>query len=806
MKMKRRLTALLLCAVLLLSLAGCEPDPVDSSMPSTVPTTPPTAAPTEPTEPQAVSAYDQARKALDALQNITLDLTVTTYTTVNDDEFSEQSNQTLTYQGLGTDEFAADMDSTLYYSVHSENVTQEELEEAAVSYQEIFIGGDLYIRCLEQYCFTSTADAADIAMRYAPAVLLDAALYGSITFNEDSNGTEILFSQPTAAEAWAMPEDAVLSDAFGSATLDADGAITQMDYTVTYTYGPAEVRLEVQSKPRKEAQEVTAPKHADKYHTVEAAQALPMFLRARLMLSQADSITANSTESLFSAAAGCMRNQSTQLDLHGRQKDTQSKIDYSMYFMDYSTNESVKQSQEELYLDGRYTITTNDGLPSTQPGITWEQVREYCVLLMNANLITPDFWKDVTITDMGSVYLLEFEFNEDFGNNTQNNICNMLWGDPSFLVNMSSKYETTKSTGYLSIDKYTGLSMAGGYYYEGVHTIEGTDYILSLQTDQALNAPSTGAYKEITGEMPAEEEPENKATPLFYHVTGKDGQELWLLGTIHIGDERTAYLPQEIRDAFENSDALALECDSDAFMEQLEKDEALQEQVSALYYLNDGVTLESLMSAEEYALALKVSKATGNYSMNMPYFTPYCLSSSIENFYLQQGQTLHADQGVENRLTAWAKELGKPIREVESSLFQIQMSANFSTDLQLLMLQSALTGDAREYWEGANELYELWCAGDEEALRKEVSTQVDTSDMTEEELAEFNATKHLMDEYNKAVSYDRNEGMLKVAKQYLESGDTVFYAVGLAHLLDDVNGLVDALRAAGYTVELVEYK
>ena len=40
---------------------------------------------------------------------------------------------------------------------------------------------------------------------------------------------------------------------------------------------------------------------------------------------------------------------------------------------------------------------------------------------------------------------------------------------------------------------------------------------------------------------------------------------------------------------------------------------------------------------------------------------------------------------------------------------------------------------------------------------------------------------------------------------YLESGDVVFYAVGLAHLLQE-NGLVDALRASGYTVEPVVYK
>ena len=44
-----------------------------------------------------------------------------------------------------------------------------------------------------------------------------------------------------------------------------------------------------------------------------------------------------------------------------------------------------------------------------------------------------------------------------------------------------------------------------------------------------------------------------------------------------------------------------------------------------------------------------------------------------------------------------------------------------------------------------------------------------------------------------------------MAIEYLESGDVVFYAVGLAHLLDSENGLVDTLREAGYTVELVNY-
>lgn len=65
--------------------------------------------------------------------------------------------------------------------------------------------------------------------------------------------------------------------------------------------------------------------------------------------------------------------------------------------------------------------------------------------------------------------------------------------------------------------------------------------------------------------------------------------------------------------------------------------------------------------------------------------------------------------------------------------------------------------------------------------------------------------KDLIAEYNKAMMFDRNELMLKKAEEYLASGKTVFFAVGLSHLLDDTNGLVAALRDTGYTVELATY-
>ena len=822
--------ALVLCIAMLLSMFGCTQKPVEDTAPSTEPTVTEPA----PTEPSAEELYATAQEALAQTADISLELLITTYTTIGKDEFSEQSNQTLTYKGIGTEDMVISMEETLEFSVHSPDKEDTDEEDEPVTYKEIWSQGNVYAELMNTYRYNGPVDAEELAGRYAPVVLLDASLYGSISSEKSGDSTVISFAEPTAAETWAIPEEGELVESSGSATVNSDGVMEEMYYTVTYTYGPAEIKMEVQSKPMDTTKNIAAPANPDTYTQIECIDALRMTISAPAMLAQADDITSSGMESLFCQAAGLLRNQSTKIDLSGRKEATKAKIDTGVYVMDYSTRKSQEYDQEETFINGKLTTVVNDGLPSTKGNVTWEEIRDYVSTTILAGILDMDFWKDVTGYDLGSVYYLEYQLNDNFGNTMQNNICKMLWNDPSFLYNLASKYENSELNGYLSIDKYTGIPVAAGYYYKGIHTIENQDYELTLQFDQSLEAPAKGAYKEITEEMPEETEPENKATPLFYHVTGENGQEMWLLGTIHVGDERTAFLPEEIYNAFAASDALALECDSEAFDEQMEKDDKLSEQVSNLYFYSNGTSVQSLIEkyeaehpedkeeteeaedtektddAEEeeedtYTQVLRLLKATGNYNMNMPYAKPYVWSSSIDEFYLRQGYQLHRDQGVEERLTAWAKELDKEILEVESSLFQIKMLTGFSDDLQLMMLGDAVSTSARESWEATMDLYEKWCAGDEAVLREEINDEVDTSEMTEEELAEYEECKPLMEEYDKAVSFERNKGMLKKAIEYLESDKVIFYAVGLAHLLDGTNGLVDALREAGYTVELVTY-
>lgn len=789
MKTSARVIALLLCAALLLGLLGC-----NQTAGPTVPA--PTAAPTEPpvTEPTAEDRYAAACSAAEKTSDLTMEISSVRTTTVGGQTFTESAEQTLNYAGFGTADLKFRSREEIRYGA-----------DMSYIYEEIYADGTLYVLMDYTYRFSGALTAEEAGQRYLDPLMLDSALYGSVSAEADGADWVITFGAPTAAESWAMPADAELTEASGEAVIGEDGNLKKMRYNITYQYGSTEVMLEVDAEISFGAVTVNAPSDAEQYITLTDVDAPYLAMRASGLLAQSESVTTSGMESVMSQAAGVVRNQSTGMNVCGSGEDIMAKIETGIYLMDYSVNESQELDQEELFRDGTYSVTVDDGEPVQQAGVTAQMIGDYCIQVMYSNIADMDYWISAEITDLGSTYLMEFTYDESFGETIEDSICTMFWNDPAFLQDLASAYATNETTGYLAVDKYTGLPTAAGFYYEGAHTIEGYDYLLTLQSDQSIDGASLESVFNITEELPPEEEPEIKATPLFYHVTGENGQEMWLMGTIHVGDERTAYLPQEIYDAFAASDALALEYNSEAFEEQMESDDALQDEVSSAYYYSDGTQTSDHVDAETYETAVKYLKASGNYNMNAPYMKPSLWSNSIENFYLRQGYHLTGEQGMEERLTKLAKEQNKEIRDVESGLFQIRMLTGWSEELHELLLEDALESSAAEYIADVADLYEKWCAGDEAVMREALSTEVDTSEFTEEELAEYEAQLPLEEEYNKAMSFDRNEGMLEVAIEYLESGDVVFYAVGLAHLLDDTNGLVDTLRDAGYTVELVEY-
>ena len=794
----KKLLSLVLAITMVLSLAACTGQPEPTVPPTSAPTAPPTQPPTEPpteppTDPPPTPAelYAGAVEILNNITDLTMNIRMAHTLTVDGAVYEDTSTQTVTFSGYGTEEFSAAATDEMDW------------DGFGTVYNELFLDGMLYTTVDEDLFYKGAMTAEEYISRFAPVVLLDATLYGEIT----ADGDVLTFSAPTAGESWIVPEFGKLEEATGTVTLNADGSIGSYTYDVTYSLGGAEIHYDIEMDISATAGEILPLDESIEYTELEFVDAVRFMDQAAGYLTQPSgvhSVSANIVESATTHAAGAIRNQSTVINSWGTGKTYMGAVDTSIFLISASGTDSYEQ--EERFIDKTYTIAVDGEEPTKQAGVSASMFQNYCINSMTAAFPATHYLSGCTATDLGSIFFLELTFNDDMAEALKSGVCNVFWNDPAFLDDLAEDYRTEEMTGYLSIDKNTGLPLAMGYYYEGYHTLEGDEYMISLQQDQSYDLISMEAYEAIKEEGPAE--PENKATPLFYHVTGEDGQEMWLLGTIHIGDARTSYLPQAIYDAFDAADALAVEFNSEAFDEEMENNEEFADEVTSNYFYDDGTTAEDHVEDEElFRYAEMYMKATGNYHMNVPYMKISLWSNSIDNFFRRQSYGLSSTQGVDNQLIWRAQDQEKEILDVESGLFQTEMLTGFSDGLQEMLLSESVYADPYEYVLSTWELFEMWCSGDEAALIAYLNDEEETDETTEDpETPELtDEEQQYIDEYNNAMGTDRNDDMHDVAVGYLESGKVVFYAVGLAHLLAE-DGLVNTLRDAGYTVELVTFE
>lgn len=819
--MKKTLSLILAGLILCLSLSGCELKLPDGfTLPQFIPTSPtteptaqasnPTQSPTEQTVPPTTEPW-VGQHYLDAIAKLkdagAMEISVDRVMTVAGQSFRTESVQSIAYWNAGTDNFAATVcEST-------------DLGEYAYSMDEIYADGAVY-QTLNDCLFTSQMETEDFCARYPGLQLLNPDLYH---VREENGGTVLYFENATALESWLADEDAELLSAEAQVLLSADGQIVECTYTVCYNYGPGHFETTYNAVYSVPKAAPSVPENAEDYLTVESIDGMWLLDIAYGYLKQARQYTTQSLSNIQSQAAGVILNRQYNLDSCSLDSSNPAyRLQTGVYV--YQNGETYDSDMDEKFINGRYSISTDGGEESYDAGVTAQVMEEYTGEFIVENIFDTSGLINATITDIGSLILVEYACSEEQALRLCEYLNYELFDEADLLGRYASAYKTNKLDYYLSIDKYTMLPVAVGYLYEGCHTIEGMECLLTEQLDQSFDLASLTAYEEIFEETSPDAEPEVKPTPLFYRVTGDQGQEMWLFGTIHVGDDRTGFLPQEIFDALAQSHALAVECDTEGFSEALEDDEDLQSKVSSCYYYSNGQISDHLDTDDLYEDAVRVMKATGNYFYNSEYMKAALWSSDIDNYYLSQGHQLVSEKGIERRLEDFAEENGIPLVEVESSLFQIRMMTDYSDELQEFQLYNSVYSHGMANWEATMELYELWLSGDETALIEEmVRTPWSYEESDFENLDELDAEERaraekiladldninarlaeLHEEYVVAMEISRNAGMLETAKKYLESGDTVFMAVGLAHLLAE-DGLVFTLRDAGYTVELITF-
>ena len=772
MKLRTVFLTLVLCAALLAGIAGCGEEPVVETTLATEKTI---------TQSEALALYAQACEPILNAPDLTITVALEENRTVGTQTYCRKIDETLSYSGKGTDRMMASSVQQLTYGTFK------------TQYAEFYHAGSGYCQT-NGSTFRARMQANTFLDRQTPALLLDGDRYGSVSAELVGDNTVITFFAPHSLEDWVdTSDDAQMIAASGTAVINGQGQLISTAYQAQYSCADVMYEIKITATPVPGAVQTL---QADISSLPENCLTLSYFDAPKRILQvvgdvyTSEALSASYTETLYSAAYARWRTQNSSFDLFGSGDDFMAKTQYEVSLTDY-TNTATTKTEIKTFRDGSCMVSINGADAVEQSGVTAQTMRTGCEDAILAALFTPNHILDAAVSDTGDFLCIRFTGNDAFTANLCSGIYSMFNAN---LDDWAESFTTEDAGGYLCLNKYTGLPTALGISLSRTHIIDGVAYSLNYQLDQTMELSSSDAYENITGQAPEQTAPEESATPLFYQVTGENGEKMWLLGTIHVGDDRTAALPQKIYTAFEESNALAVEYNLNAFADAVGSDPELLAQLTEAYYYTDGTTTREHLEEELYAKLRDLVLASGYNSVDAPYYRTAIWWRLTDGFYLRQDHTLSADKGVDQRLLDLAEKENKTILEIESGLSQIQMLAGFSEELQAMLLDDILDKGAQAYCQELRELYALWCSGDADGLYQALAAE--KNGLSDEELA-------LYEEYAKAMYQDRNAAMVSAAKTYLSSGETVFYAVGYVHLLGE-GGLVEALRSAGYTVELVQ--
>ena len=734
-------------------------------------------------DPKALEAYEAAVERYEAADSYEITFNVKTNKQVGTDTFTDVHSGTAKYLGLTTEQPKA--------LVETRHTLDDQVFDSVEAFQN---SKTTYTFLDEQYVYRNTELYKNFAKRQIPAKLLDPAKYENIAFSPEDPEL-ILFTASIAAEDWIpdLPEEYSLLQfhAEGWARIK-DGSITELQYKVTYTKGAAVYSSQYKTS-------LGTPEILDEdlnrtfgYKTAKYVSdiSLPYAIRyATGILSRYEQGYVRIYDELYRVQTRKTHMEELTilscLDEHElpAMLATESRL--------LANAETVKTVRRKQTRGMSYIARDDESFSETEADSYFTELTEQKEL---QNVPLPHYAQlnDLTVDEIGNFIILEGNLTYSAGKACLTRAGELEGNNPELHINATPNTATCR----MAIDKDTGFVTAARIILVANRSKNSSD-LIAFARDLYIEPGSYSSYQAIF-EMPypdTEPPEEEKATPLFYQITDKEGNTAYLLGTIHTGDNRTAYLPQSIYDAFNASHALAVETDLTDFEERLENDEALAQAYADSLYFSNGTTLQSYLQYDDLYHRTEGLLFAMGYGFYTEVMKPAAAASAIDSWYAGLFGNLTSDKGVDMRLLKLADDKNKKVYEIEDFKEHYNTLTDYSKETQVMMLEEAVEMKKWESMYSSAYLYELWCEGNEKELRKELSTVIPEGATTEE--------KAYYEEYTKKMITERDKIMADGIKSYLKSGETVFVAVGLAHVIGE-NGIVDQLREAGYTVTRVE--
>ncbi len=321
----------------------------------------------------------------------------------------------------------------------------------------------------------------------------------------------------------------------------------------------------------------------------------------------------------------------------------------------------------------------------------------------------------------------------------------------------------------------------------------------SSASDSSVEDSSSTEDSSQGGSFGITQKEESDITPAMWTATTKTGKTVYFLGSMHALSDDCYPLPDEVLNAYNSADALAVECDIVAYASDFE---AQMNDIQQMLYL-DGTSISDHIDADLYENMKQILEGVGIYNEAYDMYNEIMWTSLVQ-MAMMEDAGLDSELGIDNVLLKKAHNDGKKIIEIESVELQNAVLYGQPQELNMYMLEGSVY-----YYEDQidllKEMYEAWKSGDLEKLMELDSAELETEEDVEVELEEISPElQEMIDNYNKALMDDRNVGMIDTAIEMLEGDESIFYVVGAAHFGGET-GLLKGLEDAGYALTPVIY-
>ena len=265
-------------------------------------------------------------------------------------------------------------------------------------------------------------------------------------------------------------------------------------------------------------------------------------------------------------------------------------------------------------------------------------------------------------------------------------------------------------------------------------------------------------------------------TPLFLWRFQHDEATVYLAGTIHVLKESLYPLPQPYLDAYAATQKLVFEVDLSRYPPA-----EMQQQTMAYATLPEQSLRQSLPS-DTYSQLVSAGLIYGLPVGQMQAFKPMLAFQQLGLLgFIAMGYD--PAFGIDHYFGQLGEREAENILQLETLDLQLKLLFNQPLDVQTAVLEQALA-DLDDIEQSTSALVSAYFNGDDARLLSLIEEQAGEHPLTRA----FNA--QLLDQ--------RNRGMARTIRAYLESDQSYFVLVGAAHTVGS-RGIVALLESAGFT-------